>query len=125
MLDPNCPPEEMMDAILRAVTEQIEKEENGVSFLNLRREKEYRACCKVLEQLMKGSDARIQYVPHDGLASVGVIRVTSKGFTVRDPALFVMATSFASNYEIYPRTDGSIMFALTFYGMTNRVAEGR
>jgi len=50
-----------------------------------------------------------------------VIRILAKRLVIRDPAAFARATALASNYEIYPRTDGTIMFALTFYGMTKKL----
>ena len=92
-----------------------------VSFADAEREKEFQTCFALLKTALKGSRARIQCVPHDNSASVGVIRILAKRLVIRDPAAFARATALASNYEIYPRTDGTIMFALTFYGMTKKL----
>ena len=114
---------EEADEILKRVVKAIEEEESGVSFVNTERVKEFVTCEMALRELLKGSRSTMEVVPHDGFSSVGVIRVLTEGFTIKDTQSFAEATSLASNYEIYARTDGKLMFALTFYGMTTKTGE--
>ena len=101
--------------------DKMKAEECRVSYVDAEREMEYQTCCELLKTALKGSKAKIQCVPHDNSASVGVIRILAKRLIIRDPTAFARATALASNYEVYPRTDGTIMFALTFYGMTKKL----
>ncbi len=112
---------EAMDEILRLVAEEIEREESGLSVMDPRRMEELYESFEALKQLLKGSGARIECVPHDGFASVGTVSVTARNLRVTDPQLFLKAVSRASNWEIYPRTDGFFVLSLTFYGMTHRI----
>lgn len=109
------------DDFIRAVGERIAAEESGISIANPTREKEFQVCADYLKKTLRGHRLKIQCEPHDGYASVGVIRVLAEDFTVMKTDEFAAAVKLASNYEIYPRTDGKVMFALTFYGMTKKV----
>lgn len=109
------------DDFIRALGEQIARDESGVSIANKTREREFQVCAEYLKKTVKGRGVKIQCVPHDGYASVGVIRILANDFTVMKTDEFAAAVKLASNYEIYPRTDGKVMFALTFYGMTKKV----
>lgn len=111
------------DDIISSIWEMIENEEHGVSVVNDKRVREFILCESILRRVLTGRGIRIEVVPHDGFASVGVIRVSARNLTVKDPIAFSRAVNLASNYEIYPKTDGKIMFALTFYGMTKKIKE--
>lgn len=112
-----------IDSILDAIGEMIERGEGGVSAIDMSRVHDFVTCESVLRRVLRGRGLKIEAIPHDGFGSVGVIRVLASGLSIRDPQKFADAVSLASNYEIYPRTDGKIMFALTFYGMTNKIGE--
>lgn len=111
------------DDIILGIGELIEAEAEGVRIANPGRVREFAACEAALRKLMRGSASRIEVVPHDGSSDVGVIRVLTKGFTVKDTETLAGICNLASNYEIYPRVDGKLMFALTFYGMTTKIGE--
>ena len=108
------------DELLKMIYREIQKEERGASVANARRIAEFHACHMALKKAFLGSGAQIECIEHDGFASVGTIRVIARRASIRDPEMFGAALSFASNYEIYPRTDGKFMLALMFYGMTKK-----
>lgn len=111
------------DGVLEAIGEFVEREENGVSTVNGKRFRDFSACESLLRRALHGRAIKFEVIPHGIFSSVGVIRVTMKNMTVLEPEVFARAVRLASNYEIYPKTDGKIMFALTFYGMTDKIGE--
>ena len=111
---------ERLDAILSSVAEIIEREESGVSFVNEERIREFYTCGELIRYVMGGDGIDISVIAHDKFASVGTIRVLGKRFSIRDTQLFAKALRMASNYEIYPKLDGTLVLALTFYGLTDK-----
>ena len=71
----------------------------------------------VSELLLSHGSTKFEINPCEGIGGAGLIRIPCKGFTVEKTKEFIDAISLASNYEIYPRNDGKIMLAITFYGM--------
>lgn len=110
-----------MDFILKTISGAIENDERGVSIADPQRMREFIKSETLLRRSLGGQGLKIEAIPHDDYASVGTIRVKAKTLIVREPTWFARAVSMASNYEVYPRTDGKIMLALTFYGMTKHL----
>lgn len=111
------------DALIEIFREAQENSHGAVYVANPRRVREFIECESFLRRMFKDTGATIEVVPNDGGGSIGVIRVLTKTINIRNTAGFVRAVRLASNYEIYPRTDGKMMFALIFYGMATRVDE--
>ncbi len=112
-----------LDDILEAIERKIAEEENGVSIINPDRMRDLFVCNEVLKKLFAGSGAIIQCTPHDIIPSTGVIRVRAKKFRTENTKSFVKVLKLATNYEIYPRLDGTFMFALSFCDMTKKVGD--
>ena len=112
---------EEMDSILMAISDLVEKKESGISFIDKGRMMEMYASNEILQTILRDSKAKIQFLPHNKYASVGVIRILAKKIDIKQTKLLSQALKFASNFEIYPRTDGRFMLALTFYGLTKKV----
>ena len=111
---------EQLKEILSSVAEIIENEESGVSFANAQRVGEFYACGEMIRYALDGDGIDISVIAHDKFASVGTIRVIGRRFSVTDTQLFAKALRMASNYELYPRLDGALVLALTFYGLTEK-----
>ena len=108
------------DVILLECKLALTKETKAVSVVNPARMRDFVTREAYLRTYLRGKGIKIEAIPNDGYASVGVIRVSAKELWVKDPVLFAKMTCLASNYEVYPRVDGKLMFALTFYGMTRK-----
>lgn len=108
------------DEIILRLGEMIAEQESGISVVDTQRVNAFVTCETYLRTYLRGKGIKIEAIPNDGYASVGVIRVSAKELWVEDPGLFARMTGLASNYEVYPRVDGKLMFALTFYGMTRK-----
>ncbi len=115
------PSEQELQKTLRAVFDTVNQDESGVAVANTDRMTEFSLCCEALKAIFSGQDAVIKCTPHDHYASVGTISVTVPKMTIDVPELFAKVTGFASNYEIYPKLDGSIVLELIFYNLTTKV----
>ena len=111
--------DERIKEILSSVTEIIEREESGLSIVNPERVRDFYTCSELL-RLVIDSDMELTVKAHNQFASIGTITAVARRFHVLDTELFAIALRLASNYEIYPRLDGSLVMELTFYSMTEK-----
>lgn len=111
------------DGLLKAVFKAIQKDEAGVHMEDPVRKNQFRKCAEEMKKLFGSVAQKIEVVPHTEFPSCGDITVYTKEFVVNDPIAFVRAAELASNYEIYSQLDGTIVLALTFYGMTKKIRE--
>lgn len=107
--------------LMKKVAEAIMEDESGVSIMNPERLAEFETCSRILRKVLCGKNIKMSAVPHDNLPSVGTISFEAKKFSVTDTDLFARACALASNYEMYPKLDGTIVINLTFYDMTRKV----
>ena len=115
--------DERTDAILEALGEQLQREAEGVYILNVPRAREFSDCYRELKHQLHGSRTKLSWEMDEMLPGCAVIRAESRGFRVKNTAKFAAALRLASNYEIYPKTNGNIMLALTFYGLKTKIGE--
>lgn len=107
-----------LDAILLALGDEIESDESRTSVLNPVRMRELLFTYKAVKYLARGSSAKVSYKLHQPFQSMGSVSVTGKDILVRNPVNFIRAAKFASNIEVYPKTDGTVCMTFTFHGLT-------
>ena len=107
-----------LDAIVLALGEQVEEDESRTSVLNPIRMREILHTYKAMKYIARGSSAKVTYKLHQPYQSMGSVSVTGKDIRLRDPENFIRASRFASNVEVYPKTDGTVCLTLTFHGLT-------
>lgn len=115
--------EKALDDLMKKVMQAIMEDESGLSIEDPKRMAEFETCHRVLRSVLRGKALKMTAVPHDDFPSVGTITVTGKSMSVTDTDLFARACALASNYEMYTQLDGTVVFNLTFYGMTRKVDE--
>ena len=94
----------------------------GVRILDPARMRGFLECERELKAVLGGSPGAVRADTGEVYdKGIGVIRVCAEQLDTRYCRLFAGALSRADNYEIYPRTDGRVMLALTFYGITRKV----
>ena len=102
------------------IMQAIQEDESGIQMTNPRRMREFMLCAEVMKKLFLKNSSKVEVIPHDGFPSVGTITVTTNNLIIRDPETFADAAGLSDNYEIYPKTDGTIVLAITFYGLTEK-----
>ena len=110
--------EEAMDSLVISVANDIAQDESRTSIINPYRMQQLLYTYKVMKYLMKGTSAKVTYKLHEPYHSMGSVSVTGKDIEFKKVSWFLRAAELASNYEVYPKTDGTVCMTFTFHGIT-------
>lgn len=113
--------EEAMDSLVIYVANDIAQDESRTSIINHYRMQQLLYTYKVMKYLMKGTSAKVTYKLHEPYQSMGSVSVTGKDIEFKKVSWFLRAAELASNYEVYPKTDGTICMTFTFHGITTPI----
>lgn len=113
--------EEAMDSLVISVANDIAQDESRTSIINPYRMQHLLYTYKVMKYLMKGTSAKVTYKLHEPYQSMGSVSVTGKDIEFKKVSWFLRAAELASNYEIYPKTDGTVCMTFTFHGITTPI----
>lgn len=113
--------EEAMDSLVISVANGIEQDEGRTSIINPYRMQQLLYTYKVMKYLMKGSSAQVTYKIHEPYQSMGSVSVTGNDIGFKNMSWFLRAAEMASNYEVYPKTDGTVCMTFTFHGLTTPI----
>lgn len=112
--------EARIDELLLPAAEEVAEDELGIHVTNPRRMQELMAVYKLMQHMTRGASAKVSYKIHEPFTSMGSVSVTGKVIPVKKPELFLRAASLASNFEVYPKVDGTVMMTFTFHGLTRK-----
>lgn len=113
--------EEAMDSLVISVANDIAQDESRTSIINPYRMQQVLYTYKVMKYLMKGTSAKVTYKLHEPYQSMGSVSVTGKDIEFKKVSWFLRAAELASNYEVYPKTDGTVCMTFTFHGITTPI----
>lgn len=113
--------EEAMDSLVISVANDIAQDESRTSIINPYRMQQLLYTYKVMKYLMKGTSAKVTYKLHESYQSMGSVSVTGKDIEFKKVSWFIRAAELASNYEVYPKTDGTVCMTFTFHGITTPI----
>lgn len=113
--------EEAMDSLVISVANDIAQDESRTSIINPYRMQQLLYTYKVMKYLMKGTSANVTYKLHEPYQSMGSVSVTGKDIEFKKVPWFLRAAELASNYEVYPKTDGTVCMTFTFHGITTPI----
>ena len=113
--------EEAMDSLVISVANDIAQDESRTSIINPYRMQQLLYTYKVTKYLMKGTSAKVTYKLHEPYQSMGSVSVTGKDIEFKKVSWFLRAAELASNYEVYPKTDGTVCMTFTFHGITTPI----
>ena len=66
----------------------------------------------LVRKAVKGGRAVYEYMPGN---KIGSITLTGKEIRFSDAFAFLEAAGLANNFEVYPKTDGTVQMNLTFF----------
>lgn len=75
---------------------------------------------KTLRSVVKGI-SEMFWELHEPFNSMGSISIIGKKLSIKDTKQFIKAVKLASNFNVYPRTDGTARMDFTFYGLTKTI----
>lgn len=110
--------EEMLDGLISAVGAQAESEDMETQMINPYRIQEILYTYKVLKYLTRGSKAKVTYELHKPYKSMGYVSISGKNLSFKNMKWFLKAVELSSNFEVYPKTNGTIQMNFTFHGLT-------
>lgn len=73
----------------------------------------------LMRKMMNNSEvsAKVSYEIGRPTKASGVVSIVGKRLMFDDPELFVRAIDLATNFDVCPKTDGTVDFCFTFYGL--------
>lgn len=114
--------EEMLNAEIDAIAESAEVENNKTGIVNPDRIQQVLYTYKVAKLLTKGvKGAKVSYKLYEPYKSMGVVSVSGKNLIFKKSNWFIKAVELADNFEVYPKTDGTVQMNFTFHGLTKTI----
>ena len=113
--------EQMLDSLVTTVSNDIAVDDSKTSIINPFKIQQVLYTYKVLKYLVKGTKAKVTYVLHEPYRSMGSVQVVGKDLMFRKPEWFMKAVELANNFEVYPKTDGTVQMNFTFHGLTKPI----
>lgn len=111
--------EEMLDGfIFEVLGNKIEADENRTAIVNPHRAQQVLCTYEILKRLTRGTNAKVIYDLYEPYKSMGVVSVIGSNLIFGNTEWFTKAMKLASNFEVYPKTDGTVQIDFTFHGLT-------
>lgn len=112
---------EMIDSIVVTMNDVINEDETGVSVLDANKLKQIQFTYLALRYMSKGSRAKVTYTLNEPYTSVGYVSITGRNIKLKHPEWFAKIADYASNVEVYPKTNGTVQINFTFHGLTRKI----
>lgn len=112
-----------MDEVMMKIANDVSKDDDGTSVIVPERVKQVEAAYKAMRFIAKGKNVDITYELNAPYTSMGSVSVVGKEIAINNPALFAKVAEMASNFEIYPKTNGTVQMNFTFHNLTRKVGD--
>ena len=105
--------EQMLDSIVASVGDAASDDNSRASVVNV---------YKVMKYLAKGQKGvKVDCKLHTPYNSMGYVSVVGKKLAFRKPEWFMKAVELSNNFEVYPKTNGTVQMNFTFHGLTTPI----
>lgn len=110
------------DSIVTTVAEEVSAYDNKTSIINPHKIRQVLYTYEVIKYLVRGNKGvKVSYELHEPYRSMGSVSVVGKDLVFSRSKWFIKAVELADNFEVYPRTDGTVQINFTFHGLTNPI----
>lgn len=113
--------DEEADSFLSLAYKLAVDSETGTSVLNMEGMRKMQAVYASMKRIIRNDGVKITYEAHEPLLRYGSVTVTAKEISFTDTTAFREAASLSANYDIYPRTDGTVQIDFAFNDLTMKV----
>ena len=110
--------DEVTDAVILALGEIIQAEEERTAIIDPQRLAQMKRCYGLLQKLSASPGISLRYCLHEPFKSMGSIILEADKLIFKEPELLRQASLLASNMECYPLVNGKVRMAFTFHGLT-------
>lgn len=112
-----------LDEMMMKIADDISSDETGTSVIVPERVKQIETAYKSLRLIAEGKNVDVTYEMNAPYTSMGSVSVTGREIIITNPALFARVAEMASNFEIYPKTNGTVQMNFTFHNITRKVGD--
>lgn len=112
-----------VDEIMMEIANDISGDEAGTSVIIPERAKQIETAYKSLLLIAKGKNVDVTYEMNAPYTSMGSVSITGREIIITNPVLFAKVAEMASNFEIYPKTNGTVQMNFTFHNITRKVGD--
>lgn len=113
--------EAKLDADILKIAKMVEERENKTSVINPQRLDLISKTYEIAKKLARGTGAKVSYKLNDPFPSMGSVSIIGKSISFTETREFRKAASYASNVEVYPKTDGTVCITFTFHKLTTPI----
>jgi hypothetical protein len=113
--------EEMMDSAILSLGELIAEDEKRTSIINPDILQNLVCVYKAMKYISKGTNAKVTYKLHEPYNSMGVVSVIGHNLIFKNSKWLMKAIALSSNYEVYPKNNGTVQMNFTFHGLTTSI----
>lgn len=112
-----------VDEVIMEIANDVSKDEAGTSVIIPERVKQVETAYKALRLIAKGKNVDVAYELNEPYTSMGSVTVVGKEVIITNPVLLAKVASMASNFEVYPKTNGTVQMNFTFHNLTRKVGD--
>lgn len=112
-----------VNEIMMGIANDISSNEAGTSVIIPERVKQIETAYKSLLLIAKGKNVDVTCEMNAPYTSMGSVSVTGREIIITNPVLFAKVAEMASNFEIYPKTNGTVQMDFTFHNITRKVGD--
>lgn len=112
-----------VDEVIMEIANDVSKDEDGTSVIIPERVEYVETAYKALRFIAKGKNVDVTYELNEPYTSMGSVTVVGKEVIITNPVLFAKVASMASNFEVYPKTNGTVQMNFTFHNLTRKVGD--
>lgn len=110
-----------VNEVMTKIANVISEDEAGTSVTVPEKVKQIETAYKAMRLITKGKNVDITYELNAPYTSMGSVSVVGKEIVITNPALFAKVAAMASNFEVYPKTNGTVQMNFTFHNLTRKV----
>lgn len=77
-----------------------------------------------LRHITKGRNVKVKYELFEPSKNMGYISVTGRKFDYQNSKVFKTVTALATNFEAYPKTNGTVQLNFTFHKLRKKRGDG-
>lgn len=110
-----------IEAIMDGIAKQVIAEDNRVAIVNPDKVRQVLSTYKMLKYITRGTGAKVTYELYSPFKSMGSVTVTGHDIVFSKPEWFIKAIKLSANFEVYPKTNGTVEMNFTFHGLTRPI----
>lgn len=113
--------DEALDSITLDIARAVAESEAGISIANSLRLEQLLFTYKTAKHMMRGKPVKVSYKLYEPFQSMGSVSIIGRNIVMQNAEWFAKLMEFASNFEVYPRTDGTVCMTFTFHDLTTHI----